>query len=128
MFIGISSAWPLPFGSWVLNALSTFSSSSHVVGTCRPSLSSQALLIIMSWPVPALFLPWALGSVYRWPLESVLSFCASGFSLKNALTFGSLSRSWFRSSNRLENCSAYTKLKAWRLMSGMSPALSVVLR
>ena len=47
MFIGTSSASPLPFGSPVLNASSTSFNSSQVVGTSRPRLSSQVLLMNM---------------------------------------------------------------------------------
>ena len=50
MFIGISSALPLPFGSSFLKASSTFSSSSQVVGILSPSLSSQVLLMNMWVP------------------------------------------------------------------------------
>ena len=49
---GISSALPLPFGSWVLNACRTLRMSSVVFGCSRPSFFSQAEFIhSLSWYV-----------------------------------------------------------------------------
>ena len=46
---GISSCFPLPFGSSSRNAVSTASYSSVVPGMSRPSLSSQVVLIQCFW-------------------------------------------------------------------------------
>lgn len=120
----ISSASPLPFGSWVLKASMTLRRSSQVFGTSRPSLSSQVLLIMKCWPEARKPLVRLDGNTVTLP-STVTNFLAVGCSLKNALTFGSLSRSLPSCSKAEALREASSGLKARIFRSEISHELTI---